>query len=152
MPVVVNDEARPHVSEEIMQKIEAVTTKALARHNLPAQAEISLTFCDNEQIRVLNKTWRQKDEPTDVLSFPLWQEEEINTPLPLLGDIIISLERAKEQAQEYGHSVEREILYLYTHGLLHLLGYDHINEQERQKMRRCEEELLQWVGAEREGV
>jgi len=152
MPVVVNDEARSHVSEEIMQKIEAVTTKALARHNLPAQAEISLTFCDNEQIRVLNKTWRQKDEPTDVLSFPLWQEEEINTPLPLLGDIIISLERAKEQAQEYGHSVEREILYLYTHGLLHLLGYDHINEQERQKMRRCEEELLQWVGAEREGV
>ena len=152
MPVVVNDEARPHVSEEIMQKIEAVTTKALARHNLPAQEDISLTFCDNEQIRVLNKTWRQKDEPTDVLSFPLWQEEEINTPLPLLGDIIISLERAKEQAQEYGHSVEREILYLYTHGLLHLLGYDHINEQERQKMRRCEEELLQWVGAEREGV
>lgn len=150
MPVVMNEEAKPLVSPLILQKIEAITSRALESHQLPAQAEVSLTFCDDEQIRALNKTWRHKDEPTDVLSFPLWEEEKISAQLPLLGDIIISLERAEEQAREYGHSVEREILYLYTHGLLHLLGYDHENEQKRQKMRRCEEELLQWVGAERE--
>ncbi|NLM51531.1 MAG: rRNA maturation RNase YbeY [Firmicutes bacterium] len=151
MPVVMNEEARSHIPPQIIQKIEAITSKALESHHLPAQAEVSLTFCNNEQIRALNQAWRQVDEPTDVLSFPLW-EEKINGQMPLLGDIIISLERAQEQAREYGHSVEREILYLYTHGLLHLLGYDHLNAQEQKKMRKCEEELLQWVGAKREGI
>jgi probable rRNA maturation factor len=116
-------------------------------------AEISLTLCDNESIRVLNQQWRGLDSATDVLSFPMWDEGETppDARLPL-GDIIISVERADEQAREFGHSRERELLFLFTHGLLHLLGYDHLKPDDREEMRRQEESLLAAVGAERHGL
>ncbi|MFW6238004.1 MAG: rRNA maturation RNase YbeY [Halanaerobiales bacterium] len=97
-------------------------------------AEVSVVFTDNEQIRDLNKKYRNKNEPTDVLSFPLDDN--------LLGDIIISIERAREQAEEYGHSEKREICYLFVHGLLHLFGYEHSNEVDKKQMRKKEERIL----------
>ncbi len=93
--------------------------------------EISVTFTDNEGIRELNATYREKDTATDVLSFPLMDfsgksdEPVADEPLVSLGDIVISLERAREQAEEYGHSFEREVAFLTVHSMLHLLGYDH---------------------------
>ncbi|NLT95804.1 MAG: rRNA maturation RNase YbeY [Clostridia bacterium] len=137
-------------------KLTAIADKCLILEEVDPDAEISLVFTDDEGIRELNKTYRGKDEPTDVLSFALLEtgegemaivdgEEEL-----LLGDIIISLETASRQAEEYGHSLDREIAYLMVHGLLHLLGYDHMTEEDKKIMRQREEELLAAVGLTRE--
>ena len=115
-------------------------------------AEISLTFTDNEKIRRINSQFRSIDKPTDVLSFPLNDYE--NTPVSLadepsgcLGDIVISLERAKEQADEFGHSLDREIAFLTVHSMLHLLGYDHVDsEADELDMRRRQSEILKNMG------
>ncbi|NLY30917.1 MAG: rRNA maturation RNase YbeY, partial [Firmicutes bacterium] len=114
--------------------------------------EVSILLCDNQQIQELNRDYRGKNEPTDVLSFPqeeVGAGEEVFIQMPalsdepvLLGDVVISLEKAEEQAQAYGHSFEREVGYLLTHGLLHLLGLDHSTEDERLQMREKEEEVL----------
>ncbi|MEE0970617.1 MAG: rRNA maturation RNase YbeY [Clostridia bacterium] len=94
-------------------------------------AEVSLTFTDNEKIHALNKQYRNVDKPTDVLSFPLMdldgnEDDIMPTELQnMLGDIVISLEKAREQSEEYGHSFEREVAFLCVHSMLHLLGYDH---------------------------
>ncbi|KJS22982.1 MAG: hypothetical protein VR72_03290 [Clostridiaceae bacterium BRH_c20a] len=128
----------------------------MSLEDVDPQAEISLVFKDDDGIQELNKEYRGKDMPTDVLSFALLEagedeltiidgEEEL-----LLGDIIISLETAWRQAQEYNHSLEREIAYLMVHGLLHLLGYDHMTDEDQKVMRRREEELLEAVGLTRE--
>ena len=115
-------------------------------------AEISLTFTDNVGIQRLNREFRSIDKPTDVLSFPLTDYESTNLPLAdepggSLGDVVISLERAKEQAEEYSHSFEREIAFLTVHSMLHLLGYDHVNrEEEELDMRRRQTEILERIG------
>ncbi|WP_423237169.1 rRNA maturation RNase YbeY [Desulfonispora thiosulfatigenes] len=111
------------------------------------EAEISLLFVDNENIKELNKTYRDKDNKTDVLSFPLWDpEEELEEDEEfLLGDIVISLETALEQAEEYAHSLSREICYLFVHGLLHLIGYDHLTDEDKNIMRQQEEKILNSV-------
>lgn len=106
------------------------------------QGEISLALVDNDQIQELNKKYRQKDSPTDVLSFPM--DEEI------LGDIIISVEQAQLQAGEYGHSLKRELGYLTVHGVLHLLGYDHKTDGEREEMRKKEERVLSELNLKRD--
>lgn len=105
------------------------------------EAEVSITFVDNLKIKELNKTYREKDEVTDVLSFPIDEE--------LLGEVIISLPRAVEQAEDYGHSLEREVAFLMVHGLLHILGYDHKNNADKAKMRQAEEEFLEEYGFSR---
>ena len=96
-------------------------------------AEVSVTFCDDEHIRALNREYRKKDAPTDVLSFPIYEKGEAyatpDTPV-LLGDIVISLERAKEQGEKIGNSLEEEVSFLSVHSTLHLLGYDHETSQE----------------------
>lgn len=114
-------------------------------------AEISVLFVDNEQIQKLNKQYRDKDAPTDVLSFPMGENGvyDVNhaTGAKILGDIVISLEKAVEQADRYGHSLEREVGYLTAHSMLHLLGYDH--EQgglARVRMREKEEEVMVQLG------
>lgn len=115
---------------------------------MPAQAEVGLTIVDNDTIQALNREHRDIDRATDVLSFPLYDPEEDGqdeSPI-LLGDVVISLPRALEQAEEYGHSVERELSFLWVHGLLHLAGYDHMEETERQAMRAREEALLDAMG------
>lgn len=152
MAVIINfdrEEATPPAQVlSLMEKIANLAAEGLA---LPATAEVSVMFCDDEAIHVLNKKWRDVDAPTDVLSFPLLDDAEEWHEAPegevLLGDIVISLERAAEQAKRYGHSQEREVLYLFTHGMLHLLGFDHLEEDERQRMRRREEELMRAAGA-----
>ena len=114
-------------------------------------AEVSLTFTDNEGIRSLNNEFRGIDKPTDVLSFPLTDYEGSEFPFDepelCLGDIVISLERAQEQAQEFGHSYEREVAFLTVHSMLHLLGYDHVNSDEEDiEMRRRQREILERMG------
>ena len=116
------------------------------------RSEISVTFVSLEEIHELNREYRQVDSPTDVLSFPqfddldeLPEEGEI-----MLGDVVICSDRAKEQAEEFGHSFEREIIYLFVHSVLHLLGYDHMEEDEKRIMRRREEEVMERIGLKRE--
>ena len=114
-------------------------------------AEVSLTFTDNEGIRALNSEFRGIDKPTDVLSFPLTDYEGSEFPFDepelSLGDIVISLEKAREQADEFGHSFEREVAFLTVHSMLHLLGYDHVNsEEEDLEMRRRQREILERMG------
>ena len=96
--------------------------------------EVSIALVDNEYIKELNAEYRELDEPTDVLSFPLGED--------ILGDIIVSLERAESQAEEYNHSLDREVGFLVVHGMLHLLGYDHKEEAAKEEMRKREEEVL----------
>lgn len=114
-------------------------------------AEVSIIFADNLSIRELNKEYRGIDRPTDVLSFPL--EENIaaldSSDLLALGDIVISLERAFEQAQEFGHSFKREVAFLCIHSMLHLLGYDHeLGEAEDKDMRQRQREIITSIGLE----
>ena len=109
---------------------------------------VSVSFAMKNEIQRLNKTYRGIDSPTDVLSFP--QYEDLNE-IPkegdiLLGDVVICVEVAMEQAKEYGHSQERELLYLFTHSILHLLGYDHMDEEEKKEMRRREETVMEAIG------
>ena len=118
-------------------------------------AEISVTFVDNARIHELNKEYRDKDSATDVLSFPLGQDGQYDVDedngCKILGDIVISMERAMEQAELYGHSLQREVAYLTVHSMLHLLGYDH--EQgglEEVRMREKEETVLTQIGWKRD--
>lgn len=114
--------------------------------------EISVTLTDNEGIHALNKQFRGIDAPTDVLSFPMVEYEDTDEPpidedQNMLGDIVISLERAEEQADEFGHSFEREVAFLTVHSMLHLLGYDHVNsEDEEKEMRRRQSEIMEALG------
>ena len=115
-------------------------------------AEISVTFTDNKKIQKINNEFRGIDKPTDVLSFPLTEYEDSDIPFAdeldgNLGDIVISLERAEEQAKEFGHSFEREIAFLTVHSMLHLLGYDHVNsEEEELDMRKRQSDILKNMG------
>ena len=109
--------------------------------------EVSLTFMDNEEIHVLNKEYRNIDRPTDVLSFPQIDYEIGEVAEGMLGDIVLSLERAKEQAEEFGHSFERECAFLCVHSTLHLLGYDHeLSEEDDADMRARQSAVMEIIG------
>lgn len=117
-------------------------------------AEVSITFTDNEHIHEINREYRKVDRPTDVISFALNEGDEPNIegeiPVNMLGDIIISVEKAIEQAGDYGHSIRREIAFLTVHGMLHLLGYDHIEEADRVEMRKEEDFVMEQLGISRD--
>jgi len=125
---------------------------AYESQKLEGDAEVSLTFVDNDTIQEINRIYRGKDQPTDVISFALEEKGEdeteiIGADLPrVLGDIIISIPKAKAQAEEYGHSFERELGFLAVHGFLHLLGYDHMTEEEEKEMFGLQEEILEKFG------
>lgn len=124
---------------------------ALEYEQFTQPCEVSLTFTDNEGIRELNREYRGKDSATDVLSFPLYDFSAGETPLPgthvELGDIVLSLERAREQAMEYGHSFSREAAFLCVHSVLHLLGYDHErSHEEDEDMCRRQKEIMIRLG------
>lgn len=128
----------------------------LEEENFPVSAEISVRIVDNASIRELNREYREIDRETDVLSFPLCSdgiyEENPATRLCLLGDIVISAEKAHEQSKEYGHSFQREIAFLTVHSMLHLLGYDHeAGGIEAVHMREKEEKVLTELGLKRNG-
>ena len=111
---------------------------------------ISLFLTDNLRIKEINCEHRNKDEATDVISFAYHESEDyLAGPYDTLGDIVISVERVLEQSKEYNHSFEREFYYILTHGLLHLLGYDHLEEEEKKEMRAREEEILEKFGYKR---
>ena len=133
---------------------EAVET-TLDFEDFQNHCEVSVTFTDNEGIHELNKKFREVDKPTDVLSFPLFDfEGETDEPpvdeiMSNLGDIVISLEKAKEQSEEYGHSFEREVAFLCVHSMLHLLGYDHeTSEEDEVEMRSKQTEIMRIMGLE----
>ena len=109
---------------------------------------VSFLITTNDVIQNINSEYRGKDTPTDVISFAYNETENIG-PFDILGDIIISAEKVTEQAKEYGHSTEREFYYVLCHGMLHLLGYDHIDDEDKKVMREKEEELLKEIGYEK---
>ncbi|KGX88912.1 rRNA maturation RNase YbeY [Pontibacillus litoralis] len=143
------------VSEDYVNLINRILQFAAEQEGIAKEAETSVTFVDNKEIQIINRNYRQKDEPTDVISFAMQEQEEGEIPiigeeLPvLLGDIVISVDRAKEQAKEYEHSLDRELGFLALHGFLHLLGYDHITEDEEKEMFTRQEEILYEFGLER---
>lgn len=130
---------------------------ALEEEGICPDAEISVSFVDLEEIHRLNLEYRGVDRPTDVLSFPMYDRGEIPSEEELfegesleLGDVVICTEKAGEQAVEYGHSYERELMYLFVHSIFHLLGYDHELEEEKKEMRKKEELIMSALGIERE--
>lgn len=134
--------------KEINQKlINSVITESLKYEGISDNCEISVTIVDNKEIHSINLKHRGIDRPTDVLSFPLIDFDKETLPNDgtkiYLGDIIISIEKAAEQAKEYGHSIEREIGFLTAHSMLHLLGYDHMTSEEEEIMFKKQEEILE---------
>lgn len=146
---ITNEQDKIAVPEDWARKINQVAAICLQEEEIPEEAEVDLLFVDNEAIQEMNREYRNKDSATDVLSFPMYEADEaIDEEEEILsGDIVISLERAQEQCQEYGHSLEREVMYLLVHGLLHLAGYDHIEDEDKKQMRAQEEALLAVIGA-----
>ncbi|WP_088008008.1 rRNA maturation RNase YbeY [Indiicoccus explosivorum] len=144
------------VSDHELGFVQKVLARA-AEAEETGEAEVSVTFVANEAIRQINREYRGKDTPTDVISFALEEADEQEVAITggsevrVLGDIIISVERAKEQAAQYGHSYERELGFLAVHGFLHLLGYDHLTEEEEQAMFGRQEEILSSLGLSRDG-
>ena len=143
------------VTVEQQELVSKLLEFAAIQEEVKEGSEVSITFVDNERIHEINKEYRQKDAPTDVISFAMEEmgEGEIeikgsDEPV-VLGDIIISIDRTKEQANEYGHSYERELGFLAVHGFLHLLGYDHMNEDDERVMFSRQRELLEKYGLTR---
>ncbi|AET70390.1 metalloprotein, YbeY/UPF0054 family [Desulfosporosinus orientis DSM 765] len=143
----------PEERESLTDLLNQGVQEAIRRSDGPEEAEVSLVLINDERIHELNLEYRGVDRPTDVLSFALQEEVEEEPDIvaedDMLGDILISVERAREQAKEYGHSFEREIIYLAVHGTLHLLGYDHEEETDKQEMRSKEEEVMSRLKLER---
>lgn len=143
------------VTDELLKKVREVIEASLDFEGIDTACEVSLVFVDNEQIHEMNRDYRDKDAPTDVLSFPQYDSlsEMESYPEELaIGDIVISLERAVEQASEYGHSLEREVCFLTAHSMFHLFGYDHETESDRRVMRAREEAVLEKLGIHRTEV
>lgn len=146
-----NDQNKLSISKELAELLTAGLNIVAKLHNLSENTEVDITIVDDEEIHALNRDYRQVDRPTDVLSFALDEDSADEPELlggpeeHLLGDIIISAETAARQAEEFGHGLEREIVYLSVHGLLHLLGYDHMNDEDKTIMRAKEEEALREI-------
>ena len=142
--------------EEIIKKVIEQCFKEEKLEN--SKLNISITLTTPENIRKINKEYRNVDNETDVLSFPIFEKEELDKKIlnnnfeyeDILGDIVISIKRVEEQAKEYGHSFERELSYMLVHGFYHLMGYDHIKEEDKLVMRSKEEKVLTKLGITRE--
>lgn len=154
-----NEQQLVEIPEQWIARLEQLLELAAAAEGI-TEGEVTLTFVDNEEIRTLNRDYRGIDSATDVLSFAMqddgvgeldiiFEVESESESIPLLGmlgDIIISAERALEQSKEYGHSLERELGFLFVHGFLHLLGYDHQDESSERIMIAKQEDVLQQAG------
>ena len=158
--ILENEQDKETLTPEIEQAIRDVCESTLKSEECDFDAQISITLTDNETIREINKTNRGIDKATDVLSFPLLEfdadgvadgEYETDDGYVMLGDIVISMERAMEQAREYGHSFLREVAFLTAHSMLHLLGYDHVDDEEGERvMIEKQESVLNSLGITRE--
>ena len=145
------------VSEALLEKMTEAAEYAVESENLlnldKQRCELSVTFVGLDEIHELNREYRGVDRPTDVLSFPQFEDLEEEIPEVgeiCLGDVVICREKAEEQAEEFGHSYEREMVYLFTLSVLHLLGYDHMEEDEKKVMRQREEEIMEQIGLMRQ--
>lgn len=140
------------LKQEEINEIEKLLNYTAEKENVQEGSELSVTFVSNERIQEINREYRDKDRPTDVISFALEEMGEgeleiVGADIPrVLGDIIISIPKAREQAEEYNHSFMRELGFLAVHGLLHLLGYDHMNEQDEKQMFDRQKEILDGYG------
>lgn len=145
-----NDQAKFTVDESLENLVYKAVRGALEFEEVDFDCEVSVTFIDNEGIRSLNNEYRNKDSATDVLSFPMYAFTEDDMPdtdfSVELGDIVLSLERAAEQAEEFGHSYEREVAFLTVHSVLHLLGYDHeLSEEDDLDMRERQRKIMEKI-------
>lgn len=149
---IANEQSKIEVNRRLCGLIRRAIGAALKYEKFAYDAEISVTLTDNDKIRALNSEYRNIDRATDVLSFPLLEKEEVDAPdeseeEPIcLGDIVVSLERANAQSEEYGHSFEREVAFLCVHSVLHLLGYDHeLGKEQEEDMFARQEEILKKI-------
>ena len=139
-----NMQDKHRVTYALKMLVRSAIEATLAFESVIADCEVSVTFADNEGIRAINREYREIDAPTDVLSFPLFEE---SAGKKQLGDIVLSLERCAAQAEEFGHSFERECAFLTVHSTLHLLGYDHVNSEEEEKdMRKRQTAIVEKMG------
>ncbi len=153
---ITNEQEIIEITKELEDNIKLSVTTAVGEFNIPCDIEFSVMFTDNDKIRVINKDFRNIDCETDVLSFPQLEFQDLgviekeylpNGDYPLMiGDIVISLEKAKSQAEEFSHSFLREVCYLTVHSVLHLLGYDHIEKEDKKIMREKEEIIMNKLG------
>ena len=147
--IIYKDIEKVEICEDIVKK---VFDKCFEEEGLQdSKLYITVTFTNPENIQKINQQYRNIDSPTDVLSFPMFQKEELDNKVQkkefqyqdILGDIIISIPKVEEQAKEYGHSFERELSYMLVHGFYHLMGYDHMEEEDKKVMRAKEEKVLE---------
>ena len=156
MTLLIDNRTNFELTDEIKETLERVCLKSLQYEEFNEDCEISLSIVTNDEIHDINKQFRNIDSPTDVLSFPQLtfeegEEADVNENGEIvLGDIIISIDRAKEQAEEYGHSLKRELAFLSVHSMLHLMGYDHMVPDEEEDMFRRQKEILIEAGIPRE--
>ena len=145
MILIQNDQQAMPYDEDLQTFCEWVLTRAMIILRLPTEAEVSVALVDNEAIQALNLQYRGLDKPTDVLSFSQMEGEELFCPsdVLILGDIVISIEQALVQAESYGHSFKRELAFLLVHGLLHLAGYEHDEEEYTGIMHDKQQEIMQ---------
>lgn len=152
--IISNEQNEFRIPTGVRMLVRRCCTAVLVQENFTDPAEISVTFVDDNEIHRLNREFRNIDRATDVLSFPLGEngvyDTNIDTGAKLLGDIVISIPHAVDQADRYGHSLQREIGFLTVHSMLHLLGYDHVNGGiESVRMREKEETVLTQMGLKR---
>ncbi len=146
-----NTQDKEEIHYSLKMLIRRAVKETLAYERFDDDCEVSVTFCDNEQIREMNRKFRNIDRETDVLSFPLFDDNGVDAHIEelncMLGDIVLSLEKAHAQAEEFGHSFEREVAFLTVHSVLHLLGYDHETSEEDEKdMRHRQSEIVDGIG------
>lgn len=148
--IITNDQKTVKIPTGLRLLIRRCCHAVLELENFTDPAEISITFTDNKGIRELNKQYRNIDSETDVLSFPMGENGNYDTNpetgAKLLGDVVISMEKATEQAAAFDHSLQREVGYLTAHSVLHLLGYDHMEKLEKVRMREKEEAVMAALG------
>ena len=141
--LIENETSEPIKMED---ELEEVIKTVLETEGLSLDYEVSITFVDKDEIHKLNREYRNVDRPTDVLSFPIDEDFYIEGVDTMLGDIVVCMDVAKEQASDLGHTLKREIMYLTAHSCLHLLGYDHMKEAEKREMRTREKEVMRKLG------
>ena len=148
--VITNKQKTVKIPTGIRMLVRRCCNAVLQLEKFEGPAEISVTFTDNKGIKELNRQYRNKDIETDVLSFPMGEngvyDTDMETGAKILGDVVISMEKARDQAELFGHSLQREVGYLTAHSVLHLLGYDHIENLEKVRMREKEELIMEQLG------
>lgn len=156
MTLLIDNRTDFEITEEFEKLFNDVVKESLRYEEFDPECEVSLSIVSNDEIQEINKQFREIDAPTDVLSFPLLtfedgEQADVNENNEiLLGDIIISIDKAKAQAEEYGHGLRRELAFLTAHSMLHLMGYDHMEEEEQKEMFKKQDDILNNLGITRE--